>query len=105
MEEANSYSLDVNHPILQSSARCRMPDPHAFLLHPLNVVNNPAPLPLPAALQEPHDYLHSHTPEVTSIDVRPTRVHGSGAVGLLEIPRHVPGSGGTSYVSPDFPLT
>ena len=98
-------SSDVNPSILQSPARCRMLDSHAFFLHPLNVTKDPGPLPLPAALQEPHDHIHNHTPEVTSIDVRPTRVHGSGAGGLLEIPRHAPGSGGTSYVSPDFPLT
>jgi len=104
MEEVNGCSLDINPSILQSPARCRIPDSHAFLLPRLNVVNNPAPLPPPAALQEPRGHIHNHTPEITGIDVRPTG-DGSGAVGLLEIPRHVPPSDNTSYVSPEILLT
>ena len=87
--EINGCSLDSNPLIFQSSAHCGVPGSNSFPLHPLNVAENPAPLVLPLALQEPYAHIYRYTPAVTNIGMGATGIHGSGAVGL---PRHVPGS-------------
>jgi hypothetical protein len=86
------YFLDINPLVPQSSAYCRIPGSNTVPLRPLNVAEDPASLPSYPALHKPYIHIHDYIPEATGIDVRLTGIHGSGAIGLSGMPRHVPGS-------------
>jgi hypothetical protein len=60
-------------------------------MRPMNVAENTAPLLLLPAPQEESSCIRNCIPGATSMDMEP--IHGTGTVGLQEMPRHVPGSG------------
>jgi hypothetical protein len=90
MEKVTSCPLDPNPSALQSFANCGVLDSLTNFIRPMNVAENTAPLLLLPAPQEDSSRIRGCILGATSMDVG--LIHRTGADGLQDMPRHVPGS-------------